>query len=140
MYSVKVGYSLSMFSTEKTLTRFFDSKQSLVSSFLVIFNFLPEVDVENLIQKENTLTCVINNAFENNTLKIYKKTYYRPEDLYDVRYQPSFSPIVYPNETISFELNPYENLELRIYAKGRYNTYLGEWTKDTNISFKIPSI
>ena len=93
----------------------------------------------NLIQKDNTLTCVINNAFKDNCLKIFKKTYYLPSDLYDVRYQPSFSPIIYPNETISFELNAYENLELRIYAKGLKDTYYGNWTKETNISFKVPS-
>ena len=93
----------------------------------------------NLIQKENTLTCIINNAFKDNVLKIYKKTYYLPEDLYDVRYQPSFSPIVYPNETITFELNPYENMKIRIYAKGKKDTYYGEWTNEDKLSYQIPS-
>ena len=94
----------------------------------------------NLIQKNHTLTCVINNAFKDNILKIYKKTYYRPIDLYDVRYQPSFSPIIYPNETITFELNDYENLEIRPYAIGKNHSYYGDWTKETNISFKIDAI
>ncbi len=93
----------------------------------------------NLIQKDNTLTCVINNAFKDNVLNIYKKTYYLPFDLYDVRYQPSFSPIVYPNETITFELNPYDNLEVRIYAKGKKDTYYGEWTKDLYVAYQIPA-
>ena len=31
---------------------------------------------------------------------IYQKTYYRPTDFHDSRYDPSFSPIAYPGETI----------------------------------------
>lgn len=93
----------------------------------------------NLIQKENTLTCIINNAFKNETLHIYKKTYYRPCDLYDVRYQPSFSPLVYPNETITFELYPYENVRIRPYAKGRDENYYGAWSNQTRLSLKLPA-
>ncbi|MGN1344645.1 MAG: ADP-ribosylglycohydrolase family protein, partial [Traorella sp.] len=92
----------------------------------------------SLIQKENTLTCIVNNAFPNECLKIYKKTYYRPCDLYDTRYQPSFSPIVYPNETIKFYLLPYENLQVRIYAKGRNQTYYGNWSKDCHLLLQLP--
>ncbi len=31
---------------------------------------------------------------------VCKKTYYRPEDFYDSRYDPSFSPVVYPGQTV----------------------------------------
>jgi ADP-ribosylglycohydrolase len=34
-------------------------------------------------------------------LKVNHKTYYRPKDFYDSRYDPSFSPILYPGQTIS---------------------------------------
>ncbi len=91
----------------------------------------------NLIQRNNTLTCIINNAFLNETLHIYKKTYYRPNDLYDVRYQPSFSPLVYPNETITFKLEPYENVMIRPYAKGRDKTYFGDYSNQTEFSLKL---
>ena len=33
-------------------------------------------------------------------LFIYKKTYYYPEDFHDSRYDPCFSPLVYPGQTI----------------------------------------
>lgn len=32
---------------------------------------------------------------------VYKKTYYRPSDFEDSRYDPSFSPLLYPGQTIS---------------------------------------
>ena len=31
---------------------------------------------------------------------LYQKTYYRPEDLHDSRYDPSFSPLLYPGQTV----------------------------------------
>lgn len=31
---------------------------------------------------------------------VYKKTYYRPEDFHDSRYDPSFSPLLYPGQTV----------------------------------------
>ena len=91
----------------------------------------------SLIQKDNALTCIINNAFKDEKLQIYKKTYYRPCDLYDVRYQPSFSPLVYPNETIMFKLNPYSNLMIRPYAKGRDRNYFGDWCKNTELTLNL---
>lgn len=33
--------------------------------------------------------------------RIFHKTYYTPEDFYDSRYDPSFSPILYPGMTVS---------------------------------------
>lgn len=32
--------------------------------------------------------------------KIFKKTYYRPADFHDSRYDPSFSPLLYPGQTV----------------------------------------
>ncbi|MCL2527920.1 MAG: ADP-ribosylglycohydrolase family protein [Defluviitaleaceae bacterium] len=32
---------------------------------------------------------------------VYKKTYYVPEDFHDSRYDPSFSPLVYPGQTVN---------------------------------------
>lgn len=31
---------------------------------------------------------------------VYRKTYYRPRDFHDSRYDPSFSPVVYPGQTV----------------------------------------
>ena len=33
-------------------------------------------------------------------MKIFSKTYYRPGDFYDSRYDPAFSPVLYPGQTI----------------------------------------
>lgn len=35
---------------------------------------------------------------------VYNYSYYLGEDLYDSRYDPSFSPLVYPNDTLYFKL------------------------------------
>lgn len=41
----------------------------------------------------------------------YKQTYYRPEDFDDARYDPEFSPLVYPGQTVhmTVKLHPGEN-------------------------------
>lgn len=31
---------------------------------------------------------------------VYRKTYYRPKDFHDSRYDPSFSPLVYPGQRL----------------------------------------
>lgn len=34
-------------------------------------------------------------------LRVFKKTYYLPEDFSDSRYDPAFSPVIYPGQTLS---------------------------------------
>lgn len=58
--------------------------------------------------------------------EIYLKTYYEPTDFYDSRYDPSFSPRVYPGQTICCRLcleapvdGTQENVEARLYARLR---------------------
>ena len=48
--------------------------------------------------------------------KVYHYAYYLPEDLYDARYDPSFSPIVYPGDALSFRVRSSENCTIRIGA------------------------
>lgn len=93
----------------------------------------------SLIQKEHDLVCVIQNAFKDETLNIYKKTYYEPEDLYDVRYQPSFSPIVYPGETMKVSLDVIDGVEVRCYALGHTEKYTSEWCTDSELTLAIPA-
>ena len=70
---------------------------------------------------DHALKCILNNAFPSTIGKVYQKSYYRSCDIYDARYQPSFSPKVYPGETIRFTLlNPHElPLSVSVYALGR---------------------
>lgn len=55
----------------------------------------------NLAVINNKLRCIVHNGYQDHALKIFLKTYFLPNELYDHRYQPTFSPIVYPNETIT---------------------------------------
>ncbi len=76
------------------------------------------------------LKCIIGQGFPHKTGRIYKKTYFVPEEVYDARYQPSMSPRLYPGETISFTLSNPRNLpfKMRIYAMDvKKNTYAGDW-------------
>lgn len=64
-------------------------------------------------------------------LYVYKKTYYSPEDFHDSRYDPAFSPVVYPGQTVhvSAMLPEYGNeILVSAYAKERHtqNIYYGE--------------
>lgn len=80
---------------------------------------------------------------------VYKKTYYTPEDFYDSRYDPSFSPAVYPGQTIrgSVFIPDYGNEALvslyarekhtgEIYQSNGVNVEKGRWeTLDYQIPF-----
>lgn len=37
---------------------------------------------------------------ESDLVRVYKKTYYYPEDFHDNRYDPAFSPLAYPGQTV----------------------------------------
>ena len=81
---------------------------------------------------------------------VYKKTYYTPEDFYDSRYDPSFSPLVYPGQTVrgNAYLPEYgEHAQVSLYARdmrtGRI--YQGESAKLepgnwTELCFQIPAL
>lgn len=47
-----------------------------------------------------SLKVLVKNLWASDPCKIYKKTYYRPADFHDSRYDPSFSPLVYPGQTV----------------------------------------
>ena len=79
---------------------------------------------------DSALKCIVAQGFPHKTGRIYKKTYFVPEEVYDARYQPSMSPRLYPGETICFTLSNPHNLPLkmRIYAQDvKKNTYAGDW-------------
>lgn len=47
-----------------------------------------------------SLKVLVKNLWASDPCKIYKKTYYRPADFHDSRYDPSFSPLIYPGQTV----------------------------------------
>lgn len=59
----------------------------------------------NLLQAEEKLKVAVNNTYPNTIGKISYKTYYHADEVYDARYEPSLSPLVYPNEIVSLTLS-----------------------------------
>lgn len=47
-----------------------------------------------------SLKLMVKPVYPGENIYAYKKTYYRPCDFHDSRYDPSFSPLVYPGQTI----------------------------------------
>lgn len=82
-------------------------------------------------------------------LKVFNKTYYRPDDFNDSRYDPAFSPTLYPGQTIQVYLMPDSasdaEMEACLYVfDGNNRVQLtsapqklctGKWTA---LSFQIP--
>ena len=81
---------------------------------------------------------------------VYKKTNYTNKDFHDSRYDPSFSPLVYPGQTIhgSVFLPEYgSDCMVRLYARNADTGEIIEGEKQTlkkeewkELSFKIPSL
>ncbi|MCC2685767.1 MAG: crystallin [Paenibacillaceae bacterium] len=83
--------------------------------------------------------------------RAYLQTYYRPQDFNDSRYDPSFSPIVYPGQTVSVQVMvPASNgfrVKARLFIKdGNANRChyseavelpAGEWTR---LQYDIPAM
>lgn len=59
----------------------------------------------NLINCDKKLKVIINNAYPKTKGKVFQRTYYSPKDVYDSRYEPSFSPTVYPKEMLRFTIS-----------------------------------
>lgn len=55
---------------------------------------------ESAASGERSLKVTMNLLTPGEDVLVYKKTYYRPADFHDSRYDPSFSPVVYPGQTI----------------------------------------
>jgi ADP-ribosylglycohydrolase len=83
--------------------------------------------------------------------RAYHKTYYRPDDFNDSRYDPSFSPILYPGQTVTSQVMvpdlPGIQVEARLYVKDghagvrhygeKVSLCKGEWAE---LAFEIPAM
>ncbi|MFC3746932.1 ADP-ribosylglycohydrolase family protein [Paenibacillus sp. GCM10012306] len=99
----------------------------------------------------SSLKVVFDNAFEGNGYRAYYKTYYIPSDFNDSRYDPSFSPLLYPGQWISAKVSLPADTTVQaiarlyvkdIYSKQRFyspNVPLeaGKWTE---LQYGIPSM
>ena len=86
-----------------------------------------------------------------NELRMFHKTYYSPKDFHDSRYDPSFSPILYPGQTLTGCVKIPKEIGFGVlaclYVKDGNSGYfvegpktdlnLGEWTK---LTFNIPGM
>lgn len=67
--------------------------------------------------------------FAKDTCKdVFHKTYYRPADFHDSRYDPAFSPILYPGQSLTARVMPGKDQRLaaRLFADGAHCQWLGE--------------
>jgi ADP-ribosylglycohydrolase len=105
---------------------------------------------ENAFTGSRSLKVNVQDIQPDSRLHVYKKTYYRPADLHDSRYDPTFSPILYPGQTICGSVYLPKNSEpchVSLYALDvSTNTVVegekvllkqGEWA---SLSFKLPSM
>ena len=70
----------------------------------------------SLVNRNDYLKCVIQ-GYEGYKNRIYRKSYYHVNDIYDNRYDPCFSPILYNGNTIGFKLSGSSDISIKLYAK-----------------------
>lgn len=57
------------------------------------------------------------NMHPHTSITLFKKTYYTPNDLHDARYEPAFSPTVYPGDKIVCKLKHTDNVTVKLFYK-----------------------
>ncbi|MEA5018219.1 MAG: ADP-ribosylglycohydrolase family protein [Erysipelotrichaceae bacterium] len=76
-------------------------------------------------------------------ITIYKYSYFLPGTIYDTRYEPSFSPILYPNETVSFTVKTESTITVQLFVKDSngisYQSLPEIITDQKVINYQIPS-
>ena len=93
----------------------------------------------NLRVQQNQLKVCLDDILPNQEFKIYKHCYYRPQDVYDCRYEPEFSAIIEPGDIIRCSLDNPASLPIdtTIYVKGYSGKiYHGEFTQDLNLEYQ----
>ena len=99
---------------------------------------------------ERSLKVTVNRMEPGENIFVYKKTYCRPADFHDSRYDPAFSPLVYPGQTIHgsimvpdygedvlVSLYVHEVHEDRVYQSEVFPAQKGCWKQ---LEFKIPAM
>ncbi|REE81007.1 ADP-ribosylglycohydrolase [Paenibacillus taihuensis] len=93
-----------------------DDRQHQVTSFV-------ENTTEAAASGERSLKVVFDRARGGEGYRTYRQTYYRPEDFNDSRYDPCFSPNLYPGQTIeamvSLPKAEKRTIQARLYVRDR---------------------
>jgi ADP-ribosylglycohydrolase len=98
---------------------------------------------------KRSLKIIFDKVQGGNAYRVYHQTYYRPDDFNDSRYDPAFSPILYPGQTVEAKVLLPEWAQLSINARlyvyddnGQQRIYgdlvkmiPGEWV---TLRFRIP--
>lgn len=66
--------------------------------------------------KEPALKVSVLKLLPAEAFRIKKRTYYRPADFHDNRYDPAFSPILYPGQAISLRIRQAKSCSQELYA------------------------
>ncbi|MGN7297184.1 ADP-ribosylglycohydrolase family protein [Ferdinandcohnia sp. SAFN-114] len=111
--------------------------------------------IENTTEEAHTgdrsLKVMFDYSNGGNGYRTFVKTYYTPEDFNDSRYDPSFSPILYPGQTIEcyvkIPIGEINDVKGRLYVKDRNTNlrYYGDKVQLTegswdHLVFDIPSL
>lgn len=101
---------------------------------------------------ERSLKVVFNRTYAGQSYRTFIQTYYTPADFDDSRYDPAFSPILYPGQNIEIKAmlpgDAYvDDVEARLYVRERNQDkyYYGEKVKLTpgdwqKFNYSIPSL
>lgn len=93
-----------------------DNKDQHVTSFV-------ENTAEEAASGERSLKAVFDRSSGGFGYRVYLQTYYRPEDFNDSRYDPSFSPKLYPGQTIKAKVkvpaSESRSMQCRLYVRDR---------------------
>lgn len=97
-----------------------------------------------------SLKIITKQVLPGENMYVYKKTYYTPQDFHDSRYDPSFSPLVYPGQTMhgsaflpEYSYDALVSLYVRdahtgtVYESEKRELKKGEWE---TLAFDIPSM
>ncbi len=108
-----------------------------------------EINLKNVLFDGERCLNITSNRLQNGTeVMVYHKTYYQPDDLHDSRYDPAFTPILYPGQTVKTALynnsgfTLYSNIYItdinhdKIYSSENYELPEG-WSE---LSFRIPEL
>ena len=77
-------------------------------------------------------------------ITIYKYSYYLPGTIYDTRYEPSFSPLLYPNEILNFNIDTKSKITISIFVKDSegiiYQSKPQTISNQMVITYQIPKV
>ncbi len=93
----------------------------------------------NLRVNQHNLQVCMDNVLENQEFKVYKHSYFLPEEVYDYRYEPEFSSTLEPNDKLEVIIdNPQQlNLEYALFTQGYSGKiYQSEYSSASTLTFQ----